>query len=174
MAHRLPDRAAALAKPIGLVNDLHYVCAPTPLQIGVARGLNEIAPEYYAGLSRDYEKKRDMIVKSLRVAGFEPYVPQGAYYLLADFGAFGWKNAATASNEILHTAKIASVPGTAFHVDPIGDTMVRFCFAKDLDVLEEACRRIEALKSVRPVKVAVSAAKKAKPAIKPAARRARR
>lgn len=144
-----------LAKTIGLVNDLHYVCAPTPLQIGVAKGLHEIDVAYYRGLARDYEVKRDMIVKSLRVAGFEPYVPQGAYYLLADFRRLGWKSAAEASQQILHTAKIASVPGTAFYVDPVGDTMVRFCFAKDMDVLEEACRRIESLKDLRPASVSV-------------------
>ncbi|HVO30505.1 MAG TPA: pyridoxal phosphate-dependent aminotransferase, partial [bacterium] len=156
----------ALAKTIGLVNDLHYVCAPTPLQVGVAKGIAEIGVEYYRDLARDYQVKRDMIVKSLRVAGFEPYVPQGAYYLLADFRKLGWKNAKEASTEILQKAKIASVPGTAFYADPVGDTMVRFCFAKDMDVLEEACRRIESLKDIRPASVttlpAAASAKKAR------------
>ena len=158
----------ALAKTIGLVNDLHYVCAPTPLQIGVARGLNEIGAGYYTQLARDYEVMRDKIVKSLRIAGFDPYVPQGAYYLLADFTGFGWKGAKAASQEILNRAKIASVPGTAFYRDPVGDTMVRFCFAKDLDVLEDACRRLESLKDARPATVSVlpMAAKKAKIAAK--------
>lgn len=147
----------ALAKTIGLVNDLHYVCAPTPLQLGVANGLNTIPIDYYAKLSRDYEVMRDMIVKSLRIAGFDPFVPQGAYYLLADFSAFGWKGAKNASQQILDRAKIASVPGTAFYQNPVGDTMVRFCFAKDLDVLEEACRRLESLKDARPATVTVLA-----------------
>src|SRR5207253_9056860 len=125
--------------------DLHYVCAPTPLQFGVANGILDIGEEYYLELAENYQRLRDMIVKSLRKTGFVPYVPQGAYYLLADFRALGWKDAKTASHEILHRAKVASVPGTAFHQSPIGDTMIRFCFAKDEDVLEEACRRLETL-----------------------------
>lgn len=134
-----------LAKTIGLLNDLHYVCAPTPLQIGVAQGILEIGPQYYVDLAKDYQTLRDMFVASLRKAGFEPHVPQGAYYLLADFRKLGWKDAKTASQELLKRARIASVPGTAFYQDPIGETMIRFCFAKDREVLEEACKRIEAL-----------------------------
>ena len=42
-------------------------------------------------------------------------------------------------------ARIACVPGTAFYQGPVGDTMIRFCFAKEEPVLAEACRRIEAL-----------------------------
>ena len=152
-----------LAKTIGLVNDLHYVCAPTPLQIGVANGILDIGEEYYRDLSDNYQKLRDMIVKSLRKTGFVPYVPQGAYYLLADFRNLGWKDAKTASHEILHRAKVASVPGTAFHQSPIGDTMVRFCFAKDDDVLEEACRRIETLAGTKGASASVPAPVAAKP-----------
>ena len=134
-----------LAKTIGLLNDLHYVCAPTPLQIGVANGIMEIGPEYYRGLASDYQKLRDMFVASVKKAGFTPYVPQGAYYLLAGFEKHGWKDAKTAAAEILKRAKVACVPGSAFYQDEVGDSMVRFCFAKEEPVLAEACRRIESL-----------------------------
>lgn len=141
-----------LAKTIGLVNDLHYVCAPTPLQIGVAHGILDIEQEYYQDLAANYQKLRNMFVASLKKVGFVPYVPQGAYYLLAGFSELGWKDSRTASTELLRRAKIASVPGTAFHQSAVGDTMIRFCFAKDDDVLEEACRRIESLSGgVQPV-----------------------
>ena len=63
----LPSDALAanvdIAKPIGLVNDLFYVCAPTPLQWGVARAL-DIGEEYYRNLAADYEKKRDMTAEA--------------------------------------------------------------------------------------------------------------
>jgi aminotransferase len=136
-----------LAKTIGLLNDLHYVCAPTPLQIGVAHGILEIGQDYYRDLAKSYQASRDMFVKSLRVAGFDPFVPEGAYYLLAGFRKLGWKDARTAATELLKRAKIACVPGTAFYQSPVGETMVRFCFAKEDPILEEACKRIESLKS---------------------------
>lgn len=136
-----------LAKSIGLLNDLHYVCAPTPLQIGVAQGILEIGPSYYDGLAKSYQGLRDMLVKSLRAAGFDPFPPQGAYYLLSGFKRFGWKDARTAVTELLERAKIACVPGTAFYQRPVGDTVIRFCFAKEEPILAEACKRIETLKS---------------------------
>jgi len=47
---------------------------------------------------------------------------------------------------LLERVKIASVPGTSFYADPVGETLSRFCFAKEDDVLEEAARRIRSLK----------------------------
>jgi len=37
------------------------------------------------------------------------------------------------------------VPGTAFYHDAAGENLVRFCFAKEDEVLDEACRRLESL-----------------------------
>jgi aminotransferase len=45
----------------------------------------------------------------------------------------------------LHTAGVATVPGEAF-MKSGGETFLRFCFAKKLEELEEACKRLTALK----------------------------
>jgi aminotransferase len=136
-----------VAGPIGLVNDLFYVCAPTPLQWGIARAL-EIGEEYYAQLAADYEKKRDMLADALREAGFTPYVPQGAYYLLAEVPPElgDDKEAATA---LLEGSQVAAVPGSAFYASDRGKKLLRFCFAKDFDALEEACRRVRTFRAAR-------------------------
>ncbi len=131
---------AKVAQPIGLVNDLFYVCAPTPLQWGVARAL-EIGEEYYRNLASDYQKKRDMLAAALEEGGFKPLVPQGAYYMLAEIPD-EFRNAAEAAAALIETARVASVPGPSFYASGRGDRLVRFCFAKDFDALEEACRRI--------------------------------
>ncbi len=135
-----------IAGPIGLVNDLFYVCAPTPLQWGIARAL-DIGDDYYTNLASDYEKKRDMLADALREAGFTPYVPQGAYYMLAEVpeGAGDDKQAA---QSLLEEARVASVPGSAFYASERGRKLLRFCFAKDFDALEEACRRVRAFRRV--------------------------
>jgi aminotransferase len=77
-------------------------------------------------------------------AGLCPYVPRGAYYVLADIRRMGLSTSKAAAMLLLDKLKIASVPGTSFYRDPVGETMCRFCFAKDDDVLEEAARRIRA------------------------------
>lgn len=134
----------AIAKTIGLVNDLFYICAPTPLQWAVARAL-EIGDEYYRDLAADYQKKRDMLATSLTKAGFRPLVPNGAYYMLAEYPeALGGEDK-TAASSLLERTRVASVPGSAFFVSDYGRRLVRFCFAKDFGALEEACRRLESL-----------------------------
>jgi aminotransferase len=138
---------AQVAKSIGLVNDLFYVCAPTPLQWGVARAL-DIGEDYYRNLATDYQKKRDMLADALEEGGFKPYVPQGAYYMLAEVPD-EFANAREAADALIETARVASVPGPSFYSSSRGDRLLRFCFAKDFDALEEACRRIRALSRSR-------------------------
>ena len=137
---------ARWTQTIGYFNDLVYVCAPAPLQIGVARGLMELEPEYYTRLSREYQEKRDRFCGVLSSAGLEPYVPQGAYYVLADVSTIAGQTSKERAMNLLRETGVASVPGEAFYHDDAGETLVRFCFAKEDAVLDEACRRIEKLR----------------------------
>ena len=130
--------------PIGLVNDLFYVCAPTPLQWGIARAL-EIGDEYYRTLAADYQTKRDLLAEALREGGFRPYVPQGAYYMLAEIPS-SFSSASEAAATLIEEARVASVPGPSFYASGAGDRLLRFCFAKDFSSLNEACRRLRELR----------------------------
>jgi aminotransferase len=47
---------------------------------------------------------------------------------------------------LLHKTGVACVPGEAFYHDEGGENLIRFCFAKEDSVLDEACRRLERLK----------------------------
>ncbi len=136
-----------VAKAIGLVTDLFYVCAPTPLQWGVARGL-EVGEEYYRKMRDDYQRKRDMLAAALADAGMKPLVPQGAYYMLADVSASGYANSREAADALLAGARVASVPGSAFYVSGGGDQLLRFCFAKDDKPLAQACLQIRKFEAV--------------------------
>ena len=131
---------ARVSQSIGLVNDLLYVCAPTPLQWGIARAL-EIGDDYYRNLATDYQKKRDMLADALREGGFEPFVPAGAYYMLARVPS-AFSDAREAAMSLIENAGVASVPGPSFFSSDRGDRLLRFCFAKDFASLEEACRRL--------------------------------
>jgi aminotransferase len=123
-------------------HDLAYVCAPSPLQHGVTAGLEELGADFYQSLSADYAKKRDLICGALNEIGLTPSVPQGAYYVLADATSLPGKNSKERAMHLLHTAGVASVPGAAFYHDQTGETMLRFCFAKEDRDLEEACSRL--------------------------------
>jgi len=132
------------ARAIALAHDLFYICAPTPLQHGVAAGF-DAPPEFFSDMRADYAAKRAMILDALEFAGLPPVVPEGAYYVLADAGKLGQSSAKDAAMELLQRTGIASVPGSAFHAGDGGERLLRFCFAKQLGELEEACRRLRGL-----------------------------
>jgi aminotransferase len=134
-----------LAGPIGLVNDLFYVCAPTPLQHGVAEGMARLDESYYEQMRRDYQDKRDFFCEALDGVGLTPYVPDGAYYVLADVRPLGCADDKAAAMHLLEEGGVASVPGRAFYASQAGASLTRFCFAKEWDVLREAAARLEAL-----------------------------
>ena len=133
------------AQTIGYFNDLIYVCAPAPLQMGVAAGLVNLGGDYYERLSKAYGFKRDMICKALSDIGLTPFIPQGAYYVLADISRLPGDTSKEKAMFLLDRTGVASVPGDAFYDRTGGERLARFCFAKDDDILEDACRRLRML-----------------------------
>lgn len=133
------------AQLIGAMNDLVYVCAPAPLQYGVAIGIRELTQTFYAGLVHDYQAKRDRFCLSLTKAGLPPSVPQGAYYVLADVSRLPGETGKARAMYLLDKTGVAAVPGEAFFTGPDGHRFIRFCFAKTDTDLDDACRRIERL-----------------------------
>lgn len=138
---------AKWAEAIGHFNDLVYVCAPSPLQLGVAVGLLGLGDDYYHGLADEYGARRDLFCRALVDAGLPPSVPQGAYYVLADLSSVPGGTAREKAMHLLEATGVASVPASAFYADGGGEAMVRFCFAKEPHVLEEACSRLKHLRA---------------------------
>ena len=130
------------ATMIGYINDLVYVCAPAPLQIGVARGIDELPYSFYQSLCDEYLLKRNKICSVLEKTGIKPYIPKGAYYVLADVGNLPGKTSKEKAMYLLHKTGVACVPGSAFYHDSGGETLVRFCFAKKDEELDQACERL--------------------------------
>jgi aminotransferase len=142
--------AAPLMEKIGLLNDLLYICAPTPLQHAVLAAF-DLPASYYDQLRADYARKLGMTCAACEEVGIRPLLPQGAYYLLADITGLSLSDDKEAASFLLGRAGIASVPGTSFYANPEdGRQQVRLCFAKQDRDLEEACRRLRGIRSARP------------------------
>ena len=137
--------AARWAQAIGAMNDLLYVCAPTPLQVGVAAGIQELLDLFYRDLAHDYQRKRDRFCQALAKAGLTPSIPQGAYYVLADTSRLPGTTGKERAMFLLETIGLAGVPGEAFFSGADGRQFIRFSYAKiDVDI-DDACRRIARL-----------------------------
>ena len=70
--------------PIRKIHDFLTVGAPAPLQTAAAVGFAFDA-DYYNHFTLEYKARRDFMSNVLREQGFEFAVPEGAYYIFADF-----------------------------------------------------------------------------------------
>jgi aminotransferase len=130
------------AQAIGAMNDLLYVCAPAPLQMGVAAGIDEFPDRFYHELARTFEQKRDRFCSVLAKAGLTPSIPQGAYYVLADVSKLPGETGKARAMYLLEKTGVAGVPGEAFFSGPEGAEFIRFSYAKTDSDLDDACRRL--------------------------------
>jgi aminotransferase len=133
------------AQAISYFNDLVYVCAPAPLQRGVAEGIRKLPQEFYRQISEEYVQKRDLLCGTLQEAGLTPSIPKGAYYVLADASILPGATGKEKSMYLLRETSVATVAGSAFYHGSGGDNLLRFCFAKTDAELTEACRRLKRL-----------------------------
>jgi aminotransferase len=137
--------SARWAQAIGAMNDLLYVCAPTPLQAGVAAGIQELPNSFYRDLARDYQQKRDRFCQALAKAGLTPSIPQGAYYVLADTSRLPGTTGKARAMFLLEMIGLAGVPGEAFFSGPEGTQFIRFSYAKIDSDIDDACQRLARL-----------------------------
>jgi len=133
--------ARTWARAIGAMNDLLYVCAPAPLQMGVARGIRDLPDDFYGSLARDYQHKRDRFCSALTKARLTPSIPQGAYYVLANVARLPGDTGKARAMYLLERTGVAGVPGEAFFSGTAGANFIRFSYAKTDSDLDEACRR---------------------------------
>jgi len=139
-----------IAERMGLMNDLLYICAPRPLQHAALAAFEDLDASYVEQLRADYAERRRIMCETLEAIGFDVPWPDGAYYALADFESLagardGFEDDAAACQTLVEEAKVGSVTGRSFYQDPAdGKYQLRFCFAKELPVLRQACEQLRA------------------------------
>lgn len=130
---------------IGYFSDTVYICAPAPFQHGCAAGLEQLPQSFYDHLAADHDRKRLQTAAALKDAGLTPHMPDGAYYILADATPLKGNTAAEKARDLLARTGVAAVAGSAFFRKGHGENLLRFCFGKRQDDLDEACERLRGL-----------------------------
>jgi aminotransferase len=136
-----------ISDAIRKVHDFLTVGAAAPLQAAGAYALS-LPAEYYDGLRAEYRARRDRFLPALADAGFRIFPPEGAYYVMADIGDFGYANDIEFTRHLIRDVGVACVPGSSFYADPAdGSRLVRFCFCKRDETLDAAVERLRRLGS---------------------------
>jgi aminotransferase len=131
-----------LTAAIRKVHDFLTVGAPHPLQEAGATALR-LPPSFYSELAATYQRKGAMLFEALNAAGLKCHAPQGAYYIMADIGQFGFGDDFEAADFMLDDVGIAAVPGSSFyHRRELGRHILRFTFSKSESTLAAAAERL--------------------------------
>lgn len=130
----------SITSRIRKVHDFMTVGAPTPLQHAAAEALN-FPEEYYRNLQKKYEEARQFLFSTLTEYGFKPFLPKGAYYIIADVSDIVKKIKSTDdfdfSRKLIEKTRVATVPGFSFYSHKIKKTnQVRFAFCKKMETLQ--------------------------------------
>jgi aminotransferase len=133
--------------PIRKVHDFLTVGAPAPLQAAAAIGFAFDA-EYYNHFAAKYRERRDYMAGVLRDVGFTFAMPEGAYYIFADFTGLSDLDDVTFAKWMAQEIGVATVPGSSFFSRrEDGRRFVRFAFCKKDETLRRAAARLANLQS---------------------------
>ena len=133
-----------------------YTC-PTPIQEAVARGFEKEMGRmgqddcYFRSISVDLQRKRDYLANVLRDVGMKPVVPEGGYFMMADWSELADKIDLSSETDpardykftkwLSKNKKLQGIPPSAFFCQEhksIGENYIRFCFIKHDDSLKKA------------------------------------
>lgn len=139
------------------VHDYLTICAPSPFQAAGITAL-ELPETFYSALRGEYAARRSILLPALAEAGLRFHLPEGAYYVMADFSDIrwearryaqpGWKLDRAFAEYMAREIGVAVVPGSSFYAGTGGETRVRFNFAKRENTLREAAQRLKHLRTV--------------------------
>jgi aminotransferase len=130
-----------LVAPLNNVANVFYVCSSSPLQ----RALGEVLmfdPGYYDKLKTKFDEKRKFATGVLSEAGFTVYDSGSAFYLWARIPS-GFRDAMELNELLMKEAGVAGTPGNAFADSADWDHHMRFCIAREDEVLRGALDKLQ-------------------------------
>ncbi len=129
---------APLTDAMMKIHQYAILCANTMAQDAAIEAL-EHGAKHVEAMRREYEKRRNYIVRSFNDLGLPCFLPEGAFYIFPDITSTGLTSREF-SLGLLERKKVACVPGGAF--GPSGEGFVRCCYATSLEQIKEAMSRI--------------------------------
>jgi methionine transaminase len=120
-----------------------FVCfvAVTPVQLAVADFM-AAQPDYPATLPAFYQAKRDLFCRALQGSRFRITPSAGTYFQMLDYSAISQEPDSVLAPDWTRRYGIASIPISVFYQEPPAQHYLRFCFAKNDQVLIDAAQRL--------------------------------
>lgn len=93
-------------------------------------------------LGKFYQEKRDYFRKLLQNSRFELMPCEGTYFQVVSYASISDEKDVDFCKRLVVDYGVAAIPISAFYADAKDQKLIRFCFAKDNNTLEEAAKRL--------------------------------
>ena len=133
----------ALTAELRKVHQFNTFTIATAYQVAIARYLGE-RPDCGGSLRALLSGKRDRLAAALADSALALPRAEGSFFQLIDYGAVSDAVDTQFAEELLTRARVASIPLSVFYERPPPMTLLRLCFAKRDETLNEGAARLRA------------------------------
>lgn len=125
------------------IHQFNVFCVNTPIQMALAEYMKN--EDHYNHLNQFFQEKRDFLRNGLANTSFELLDCEGTYFQAVKYDKISDKNDFDFANELTINHKVASVPFSSFYQNKLNENVIRLCFAKKQETLEQAIENLSKL-----------------------------
>lgn len=125
-----------LSSEIRKVHQYLTFSSHTPTQLALADYLEDAA--HYEQLPRFYQQKRDSFLKHMQGSRFRPVPCAGTYFQLFSYAGISDKPDTEMAEWLTTEHGVATIPISVFYGNRQDQQLLRFCFAKNEETLQQA------------------------------------
>ncbi len=129
-----------MMKEFRKVHQFNCFSCNSPIQFALTDFLKQ--RDSYLSLGNFLQQKRDYFQQLMQQTKFKPLVSHGSYFQLYKFDEISEEKETDFSIRITKDYGVAAIPCSAFYVNGKDDSVLRFCFSKKKETLEEAVNRL--------------------------------
>ena len=125
-----------LMKEFRKVHQFNVFSSNHPLQHALADFLED--RERYLSISSFYQKKREVFQQAIKGSRFKIIPCSGTYFQLLSYATISQESDVLFAERLVKEHSIAAIPVSVFYNSPLDEKVLRFCFAKKEETLQNA------------------------------------
>ena len=122
------------------VHQFNCFSCNSPVQFALAAFLkNETA---FTQLGKFMQSKRDFFMEAMKATKFKPLPSYGSYFQLYSYAGLSNETEKVLAIRLIKEYGVATIPVASFYKTAVENKVLRFCFAKKEETLQEAAHRL--------------------------------
>ncbi len=125
-----------LTREFRKIHQFNVFSVNTPMQYAVADYFSD--PSVFGGLADLFMRKRNKLLQEMQGSRFKPLKSEGSYFQLFDYSAISREPDTEFARRMTVEFGVAAIPVSVFYSSKRDERIIRLCFAKKDETLEQA------------------------------------